>query len=604
MDELDVKIRVLEVRLVELNRERNARMPIAVLPDEILHTIFTYFPPILPLPEGYERNSFSVTRPPTWFAITHTCHRWRTISCSSPLLWSNVTFGNFWFGWMFLQRSYPAPVDIALRPRDLNGHKWNAQAALNQFTRARSLKIVDSLSSFTGAEKIITSMFSCEAPLLENLHVQTKQYTWARGEREPDYLDLRTTAFFRGKHPALSSLTLKHVHVDWNTTLLSSRLTYLSIQDVAPDQRPSMNVLLGILAGLPELRQLDLIRCLPAISEATAPTVPSESRLKLQYLWRLRLHSNSPIELDHLTAHILIPLSAQYLISCEDIPLDVLPLQPDVVQNLSRCILHHVVRDGDNDRDLDAFHYMRLAGPEHTSRMQRSSFCWSPRSDAIWETPRREEWPPLADLNDVGRDPVPRVQVNLIWSDRGIGEDDVMARTRSISLVTNALHTAIILTISASLSAVRHVLFSGVIAPVAFSFSAGLPRARNVESLTVCGISALRTFCIINGPAQDFTKEPRSTFPRLNRIVVRDAHLDDHFVNSPEFTLEYYLKRILRERLEAGDEGEPAYRVEHLQFKECSGIWGRADLQPLAELVKNVEWDKLIINEEPTSDVL
>ncbi|KZV60183.1 hypothetical protein PENSPDRAFT_360625 [Peniophora sp. CONT] len=513
---------------------------------------------------------------------------------------------------MFLQRSHPIPVAITLHGLSelsliWTEHKPHIQAVLKQFVRAKSLRIIDTHDS-ANADAIMSSIFSHKAPLLEDLYICTTQYRYLNGDpHEPRYLDLRNKALFHGKHPVLSSLTLKNVNVSRDTTLLCRSLTYLCIQNVAHEARFSSSDLLEILSDLPELRQLDLTHCLPDVSDVALPhTVSFEDRVELQHLSRIRFHSNSHRELEYLTAHVLVPLSAQYYIVCENVSLETTPPNPEVIQAFARCVHNHLMRGNDlpDESEMDCFRYMRFAGPGYTSESQRSSFCWSALADPVWETPEYDKGL-LVDLNNMESDPAPRIQVDFIWTDLVLNEEAGLVRTREICLATSLFQAAIVSNLPGPLSMVRHIIISGVLIPFTFFFSVGLPRAHNVESLTLCSISALRALHALVAPAHDYTQGPRSIFPKLKRIAIRDAHLDDHLEGFPGNTLEHYLDTVLRARAAAGAEDDPANPIEHLRLSACGGIWGGADLLPLRELVEDLEWDKLIIPDmEARSDAL
>ena len=87
----------LNNKVLVSKRRRNASLPIARLPDEVLATIFEessaklrIFPRFLFTPHGSGRSRIQQLLEARQIVITHVCHRWRTVALSIFKLWNDI----------------------------------------------------------------------------------------------------------------------------------------------------------------------------------------------------------------------------------------------------------------------------------------------------------------------------------------------------------------------------------------------------------------------------------------------------------------------------------------------------------------------------------
>jgi hypothetical protein len=134
LESLENEIALLEAKLMELKRRRNALTPILRLPRELLVRIFSS---VQGNSEAHNQDLWIVSPQKGWQQLMLICHAFRTIAVDTPTLWSIIDFSRGLPEWRDLCIARCATSPLVLLTSDEQG--WNlmkyAQKAVCEFIR-------------------------------------------------------------------------------------------------------------------------------------------------------------------------------------------------------------------------------------------------------------------------------------------------------------------------------------------------------------------------------------------------------------------------------------------------------------------------------------
>ncbi|KAI0065756.1 hypothetical protein BV25DRAFT_1821436 [Artomyces pyxidatus] len=279
----------LQAYAQSLRRQKNARAPVSRLPVEIVVHIFSLFQASPRLPHN------RYTRPPAWLAVTHVYQRWRNISLSCPILWTDIIVQNSNWAKAMLSRSKGAPITLCLQPG-----KWIPVSALRlNLGRTRSLQI-DGRFILQASHALRTP-----APLLETLKLLDVS-------SRPHHPKLSTSYIFPDGVSKLRELCLRNFRTSWPIHLVGSNMMHLSIENLVQENRPSLAQLQETLLAAPNLQTLVLNDALPIHPpEVTAMSIVTDrdtcSPVMLPSIMTLILAAKSGMDVLYFTANCLLP---------------------------------------------------------------------------------------------------------------------------------------------------------------------------------------------------------------------------------------------------------------------------------------------------------
>jgi hypothetical protein len=304
---LDQAILKHEAYLHNLKLRRNTLIPISSLLPEILCQIFDF---------AIERAG---SVPSTLVALTHVCRFWRNVAIGCSTLWTDIAITSIPWTDEMLRRSAMSSLTIRasmfqfLTPAEqLSSRFRNLQVALTDIARIKELSIKGFPACCTRAQPLLADL-PVSAPLLESLTISMSGV-------------FPTSELGRCKLPpnalsdvhCLRQLHLSRCDVDWESPLFG-QLTYLSVEDVSDDSRPSTAQLLTILQRLPGLRHLSLQSCLPTDGRDVdaLPTEDASESIHLPHLDSLVL-SGKLVELEPWLRRMTIPPTSTIKILCDE----------------------------------------------------------------------------------------------------------------------------------------------------------------------------------------------------------------------------------------------------------------------------------------------
>ncbi|KAI0044465.1 hypothetical protein FA95DRAFT_1608519, partial [Auriscalpium vulgare] len=265
---------------------RNAQLPVARLPPEILHAIFAILSTIDSLLHSPETLKCRLA----WMVVTHVCQRWRHIALHRPTLWAhNIALpfprGNRWLE-AFLTRAQDAPLIVhasalLMKPSDV-AH-LTAIVARTQVLRLE-----------LGPHPIFPAL-SSPAPLLHTLEFYQTLTVPA---------DMLSEELLGG--PA-GTPRLRHLEVSTWTALPWTWSRLEQLVSLALIQQERVESLSEVLSGLGRMRALEKLLLYSSIS-----TVDEEPNrvVTLEKMRRLHIYMD-PAEARVLLTHLALPADVQ-----------------------------------------------------------------------------------------------------------------------------------------------------------------------------------------------------------------------------------------------------------------------------------------------------
>ncbi|KAK7051627.1 hypothetical protein VNI00_004606 [Paramarasmius palmivorus] len=270
----------------------NSKIPICILPAEILAAIFKY---CLPLPAPRARKVLLRSRSQTlaWLTLTRVCQYWRTVALNHPWMWTFPDFSFPKFAREMLKRSKSAPLDIhyfesySMKPRSPKV----LLEALDNTSRLASVH----LNMNQDLDKAVAKLVQ-PAPLLHSLIVISCQQLSV------------PAGFLGGDAPHLTSMELHRCYLPWNSSLLNS-LTILSLKGDGRSNRPEPRHFTDALHRMTALEVLELDNIFP-VAKAETPAV------LLPKLRSLVLVARNQPECGYTLSYLSIPAATKIHISC------------------------------------------------------------------------------------------------------------------------------------------------------------------------------------------------------------------------------------------------------------------------------------------------
>ncbi|RXW12907.1 hypothetical protein EST38_g12948 [Candolleomyces aberdarensis] len=269
-EEVDKRIAQLESEIRILKTHRNTVADTGTLPPEILSKIFIILRRMFGDAGGYSYDGTS------WARVADVCRHWRAIALDCSALWSDLVFasGNPAFTEVMLQRSKNAPLTVKF---DGGYPNLFADILCNIASQTSRLRHVELRSAALDLPKIL-SVFESTAPKLERLVLE--------GTDVSDEQPTIPTGFLQDGVPSLQHLEITQSIIHWDSLPLSSTLTHLHLENIAPN-RPTVKSFLESVANLPRMETMKLSACLPCSEDALQPvsapiTLPSLRTLELQ----------------------------------------------------------------------------------------------------------------------------------------------------------------------------------------------------------------------------------------------------------------------------------------------------------------------------------
>ncbi|KAJ7654499.1 hypothetical protein DFH06DRAFT_516006 [Mycena polygramma] len=279
----------------EIRRRRNELAPIARLPPEILADIFVR---CVPTTINTLYTDFS------WLNATRVTSRWRTIALECPDFWSTLLFSRPKWTPVMLARSKKASLAIRV---DLKKELANSPEPI-LIENASRLGTLDIRSPQTLLQTFMDNLEHVDAaPRLQYIRVvNTDAHALGQGGMWlPQDLFRRREVVESRKSGAHLGVRL---HLDgcafsWDSGWYFY-LTHLDLENITQTQRPTMEVLLTILLGSPNLQVLKLIHC--------SPTTRVGFPVSLPHLTALTIKSDVPGMCERLMGFLSIPPSASF----------------------------------------------------------------------------------------------------------------------------------------------------------------------------------------------------------------------------------------------------------------------------------------------------
>ena len=251
LDALDQTILKHETLVRKLKSHRNTLIPISRILPEILCRIF-----------DFEREG---AVPSSLVAVTHVCQSWRNAAIDCSTLWTDIAITSIPWTDEMLRRSKMSSLTIRasmnefLTPaKTLPSLFRNLQVALTHMARIKELSINGSPGCCVRVQPLLEHL-PVSAPVLESLTISVLRFKFL-SERELGHCKLPPKAL--SNVDRLCRLQLSRCNVDWESPVFR-HLTYLSVENVSDDSRPSTTQLSTILQRLPSLLHLALKNCLP-----------------------------------------------------------------------------------------------------------------------------------------------------------------------------------------------------------------------------------------------------------------------------------------------------------------------------------------------------
>ncbi|KAJ7917527.1 hypothetical protein B0H13DRAFT_323967 [Mycena leptocephala] len=359
----------------EIRTQWNDLVPIASLPPEILADIFVRCVPT------------SMHGDLSWLNVTRVCSRWRDVALGCPDFWSTLVFSRPKWTAVMLARSKMASLIVRV---DLKKDHANSPEPI-LIENASRLGTLDLRSPQLQLTTFMTNLEHVgAAPRLEYLKVvNTNSNNLGEGGmwlptnlfRRMEVIESRKAGTQLGLQLHLERCAFPWDSVWWKC------LRHLHLENINPAQRPTMEALLGILVGSPDLETLTIIHC--------SPTTRHGFTVQLPHLTSLTLQSDSSSMCARLLGFLVIPQSATISASCTG---------SDTRNSMYQSLISVFSEDLPPDT-YDTVHITHKGGLTY-------SLCHSAHPE--WSRKLRVEMPTWPDANVLGV--TQSVRDNLIFS--------------------------------------------------------------------------------------------------------------------------------------------------------------------------------------------
>lgn len=308
--ELDNEIARLSIDLAMLKRHCNAKLPVSVLPPDVLLEIFSFVIRIWDseLPWDH-RDHFKPMFPKSiripsyyWLSFTHVCHHWREVAIRSPSLWTRIILPRDRSTETMLNRSQLAPISLFLYVEQ-NGIDETLKRQTYELLRPHThrVKLLQVVSANTSHD-FYGPIFSAPMPSIQEIILLVPMPS-----SEVDYRELHEHTFqswTKQERNSLRVLSFAHISIISLQAAIRPSLRHLSLFEIP--YKFQMPVFLSILESIPLLESLTLINATPEF--ASSPEQISEPFIivTLPHLHTLQITSPG-LELVNLLHHVSCP---------------------------------------------------------------------------------------------------------------------------------------------------------------------------------------------------------------------------------------------------------------------------------------------------------
>ena len=223
--------------------------------------------------------------PPFPIVVSCVCHLWRSISFSTPSLWTTivvtpVAYAPYPLEWTHLKRSKNVPVDIYVKcqlegyekyvdrgPSDVDLIYLFGMLLFFHIHRWRTMEV--SVSKYHHMDLFLDAFSHPSTPAAPQL-TTLALYHYHEDTEDLDDVEhpgmSKHPTLFGGSAPLLTTLILYGVHVDWNQPWIAaaSNLTVLHLAFHPQAVRPSWTQFTAILRGASSLEKLSLCQSGPS----------------------------------------------------------------------------------------------------------------------------------------------------------------------------------------------------------------------------------------------------------------------------------------------------------------------------------------------------
>ncbi|KAK7058584.1 hypothetical protein VNI00_002220 [Paramarasmius palmivorus] len=291
VEDFDRTIERVENALIWIKRERNSRLPVSRLPNEVLLEIFTYLTPKGPAIRSY----FFTSGKMGWLSFTYVCQSWRTIALDHAPLWIYPDLSISGLAVAMIQRSKNATLHIII-PDDLDLRRDVAHTILNEISRVETFNMTVTDRSISNLRVLIGRLIQ-PAPRLRLLSFQIKTTQNIALPSE----------FFALDTPLLDTVSLHRCPVPWGSPMLKN-VTSLRLSGNG-GHIPSGQQFLETLRRMPSLQKLELSSMAPL-------SIEGEDVVHMPHLRRLVL-SQGDTSCACVLEHVTFPSTTSVILRCQ-----------------------------------------------------------------------------------------------------------------------------------------------------------------------------------------------------------------------------------------------------------------------------------------------
>ncbi|KIJ37520.1 hypothetical protein M422DRAFT_781643 [Sphaerobolus stellatus SS14] len=161
-----------------IRETQNILSPIQMLPDEILGSVFM---------AAWNDGHSELTKTQVTLRLSHVCQRWRNVSCSTPILWSEIRLRNGNLSHLCLQRSQGIPLIVALEEVDPIWDGIMDHGVQNIYAHlSRAHKLVLRVETYDRLREVFHYAKDVPVPLLEHLVLTSQRLRETGGVHDFD----------------------------------------------------------------------------------------------------------------------------------------------------------------------------------------------------------------------------------------------------------------------------------------------------------------------------------------------------------------------------------------------------------------------------------
>lgn len=346
-----------------LARLRNAQLPIARLPHELLSTIFE-------LADYDELRYYDRHRGETFSRVSYA---WRVVALSTSRLWRVIQLQQSSMARKHLSRCSGGTIEVHSSGNGSMEHILKSKEIL--VPHIHQLKSLSACYPVHAMQSFLDIVDGEGLPVLTDFELRV-----FGPPTVGDRLRLFEKTFKRGSFPILSRLALYSVHVDASSgifeNLVELKLYYQWVNKEPSPEDTTIQELLDMLEGCQTLRRLDLAYCGPRFPQGTL-IYPDPLRIVSLPALQALFITDEALVISQILAHISLPQSASIDLAynmCSDYLEDLLPsMFPRDRSQFSRFT------------DVKKVSYHVTEGLEIEFKAEPTNFCFNLRAWALEE---------------------------------------------------------------------------------------------------------------------------------------------------------------------------------------------------------------------------